>query len=221
MKSIYLAVFPLVFFAGCSIRRGTIPLKNLTLETPSKKINENQDHIQFAYQTFTENDCRVYLGNSLLAEGYQPVQFTIVNNTDRTLKLYNKDIELPMIDVQIIKDKVRHGIGWRIAFFTSCGIINVATKSYLILPFLTIPCGVLDLWLVIEVNKVIDNDYDSKTLEDKLIPPRSVCNGIIFVPLSSFDGLFNIALTDIQTNEKIALGTNETLHLETMKNGSS
>ena len=190
--SIVLGIIGICFLSGCAHYK-TQPLNQLTTRSSKK----NTQSICFANDILTKNDCKKYLDRNVIRKGYQPVQITVTNNTNRCLKLSKANISLPQTPALEIVKKVHTSTVTRA---TSYGIAS------LILWPMVIP-AIVDGVGSSQANQKLDQDFAKKELADQVISPFNTINGLIFVPVEKFDSKFSITLIDAQTNERFTLTT--------------
>ena len=196
--SLILCLPSLLVLAGCAGYRSQ-PLKNLLMNPSIKKIQPAGEQIKFAYKVFTEEDCKKYLGREVIKSGYQPIQITILNKTTRILSFMPKNLSLPCVPNEEVREKVYTSTASRAASYGVAGLV---------LPVLFIPAVVDSVWSS-EANEQLSKDYTVKTLEDQYLKPDSMINGLVFTARENFTGPFSLTLVDDETNEKFVLNSHE------------
>lgn len=182
-------------FLGCA-RYKSQPLNPLITNIPSKK----EQAISFNYYVFNSHDCKKFLDRDVLARGYQPVQITINNNTNRYINFEKGNISLPSVFAKDVANKVHTNT---VARATSYGVAGL-----FLWPFL-IP-AVVDGVGSSQANQKLDQDFADKELHDQSISPYSKINGLIFVPREHFNNQFTITVLDLESRNKLVLSTNQT-----------
>lgn len=184
----------LLALTGCAAYKAR-PLARLT---PANSMAK-KDTITFAHRAFTRNDCKKYLDRDVIDKGYQPVHISIVNNTNRSVYFSRNNISLVSVDAEEVAQLVHTNTAGRA---TGYGV-----AALFIWP-LAIP-AIVDGVGSAEANKKLDSDFACKVLCDQTIRPCETLNGLIFVPVESYDPNFEIRLIDTETSDPIALKTGQ------------
>ncbi|MGC2310356.1 MAG: hypothetical protein WA432_01905 [Candidatus Babeliaceae bacterium] len=188
----------LIGLSGCA-RYRALPLNRLT---PKILPNAQDRCISFEYRIFTRDDCTLYLDRNVISKGYQPVQITLNNNTNRYLSLSLMNFSFPCVPVEAIARKVHTSTMKRAVSYGVAGLF--------IWPFL-IP-AVVDGIGSSEANEELDADFTRKALrEDQIINPFHMINGLIFVPIEYFSPQFSLTLIDRETQKLFMLDTAKTI----------
>jgi hypothetical protein len=174
--------------AGCASYESQ-PLSNLTLETvlPSQKKGE----IVAVAKTFDKSECKRYLDRDVIAQGYQPVQLFIQNNTDKSYIFSLNRMSLPFARSEEVADKVHTSTVGR--------AVGYGAAALVIWPF-AIP-AIVDGVKSAKANENLDLDFSMKTARDQTIAPHSYLNKIVFVPSGQYQSQFTVTLIDQETNE--------------------
>src|SRR2546423_1022442 len=92
----FLLFFSFIGFYGLtfSISYNAKPLCDLATEAISQ-----DNSISFAYRIFNKKDCIKYLDRDVIKKGYQPIQITLANNTNRYLKISRKNFSLATVSI--------------------------------------------------------------------------------------------------------------------------
>lgn len=180
--------------SGCA-RYRALPLPKLGNPCSTHRIDT--EDIRFAYKVYDANDCQQFLGRNVLKKGYQPIQLTINNSTGRYLKFSARSISFPCVPPFEIAKKVETS--------TVSRVLGWGIPGLFIWPFL-IP-AVVDGIGSEKANQMLNFDYATKFARSQIIEPFSTLNGLIFVPLESFNPVFTVTLVDQETNEKIAFSS--------------
>lgn len=177
-----------------------IPLDNIPLEVT--------DGVIFAHNIFSKKDCKKYLKSSkVLRKGYQPIQITVMNNTQTTIEISPKnfsDYHVSALEVseKIHRNSCARGVGFAIpgviigapvAFVSvyagSMAVAMGATSSLLIffLPALAIMSPFIITAIVQgcgtqDFNEKIDEIYVHKELRKQTLCPGEIVSGLLFVP---------------------------------------
>lgn len=169
------------------------PLNKLATFTTHEKGHS----VAFAHKTLNKAECKRYLDRDVLSKGYQPVQVTISNNTDRHLNFTQANISMDCVSATYVGQKVHTST---VARATSYGV------GALFLWPLAIP-AVVDGVGSAKANDRLDEDFSRKELCDQIINPFTTINGLIFVPVEKFDHEFSITLVDTKNHNKFVLST--------------
>lgn len=189
-------IIGLLCLAGCA-HYNARPLKKLA---PSASPHIKERFVSVSYRLYDKNDCEKYLGRKdILKKGYQPIQFTITNNTKKTLYISNDSFSFTSTPAHVVAKKVHTDTTGRVLAYGIPGMLFMW-------PFL-VP-AVVDGIGSSRANAELDEDFDNKEIEDAQIQPFSTANGVVFTPLKSFKDNFSITLTDIQSNKPIILKSN-------------
>jgi hypothetical protein len=192
--SLSIGLTVLLALSGCASYRSR-PLSHLP--TRSAQIS-NEKSVSFAYHIFSKKDCKRYLDRNVIKYGYQPVQITITNNSDKTLHFSRKRISLTTVDVDEVAEK---------AYTNTAGrSIGYGVGAYLLFWPLAIP-AIVDGIGSSKANEKLSNDYNRKILHDQPINPFETVNGLIFVPVDTFTPNFEISLSHGTSSEPIILST--------------
>jgi len=188
-----ICVAVLIVLSGCASYKSS-PLHRLAT-TPVKVIEKNKDKVLFAHRVYNKADCERYLGRDVLAAGYQPVQLTITNQTQRNLLFSLNNVSLPCVNQEVVKSLVHTS--------TTSRAVGYGIPGLILAP-LIVPAIVDSIWSS-EANKQLDVDYDAKSSEEQTIRSGETLNGVIFVPLCEFCQTFSITLLDLKNSKKLEL----------------
>jgi len=164
----------------------------------SANYSEQKNGIVVSSKAFTVRDCKKYLDRDVIAKGYQPIHITIENETNRYLQFSKNNISLPAADPSYVADLVHTSTVGR---STAYGV------GALFFWPLAIP-AIVDGVKSSNANEQLDNDFVSKATGDQSIAPFSRVNGLIFVPVESFQEFFTITVVDKETREEIIFKMN-------------
>lgn len=147
--------------------------------------------ISVVSKTFTRNDCDRFLDRDVLAEGYQPVQIYVQNDSDKSYVFSLNRITLPVARPEEVAEKVHTSTAGRAAGYGA---------GALILWPLVIP-AIVDGIMSSNANDALDNDFLGKAARDQVIFPHSRFNAIIFVPVHAYQNSYTITLIDHDSKE--------------------
>ncbi len=190
-----LSIVALVGLSGCA-RYKVHPLPRLK-PTQSSFINTKSVHM--AYHVFTAKDCKTYLDRNVIAQGYQPIHITITNSSNHSMQFSLKNFSLPTVPVKKVAKQVHTNTGGRAAVYGFAALF--------MWPF-AIP-AIVDGIGSAEANEKLNADFKEKALRDQMLDPFETINGLVFVPVESFDSNFKIALTESKTAKPIVLSADK------------
>ncbi len=189
LKSIFLPLLSVVMLAGLTgcARYRAKSLKSLTRSSHVKKNN-----ISFSYQLFTVADCKKYFDRNVIRNGYQPIQITFVNNTDRYFNISKNSLSFDCVSTKEVAKSVHTNTVGRAVGFSVAGLF--------LWPFI-IP-AIVDGIGSAKSNKQLDADFAQKALSKTIITPHSKINGIVFVSTDmQFDEEFTLTVSDLSGNQ--------------------
>lgn len=185
----------LLLLSGCA-HYNARPLSYLSVKAP---CYVDEQYITYNYRIFSKADCRKYLDRNVISKGFQPIQITIKNHSDRYLNFSLDSITLPCLSADEVAQSVRCSTSKRV---TSYGI------GSLFLPVLIVP-AVIDGFKSTEANELLFADFFRKVLKDQLIAPHATINGLIFVPSADAKEPLALTITDQETGEKFVLSQSD------------
>lgn len=150
-----------------------------------------KEGISVVSKTFSKLDCDQFLDRDVIAEGYQPIQIYIQNDSDKNYIFSLNRITLPVARPQEVAEKVHTSTVGRAAGY---GV------GALILWPLAIP-AIVDGIKSANANDALDNDFLAKAARDQLIFSHSRFNAIIFVPTHSYQDAYSLTLVDQASNQ--------------------
>lgn len=184
----------LLISSGCAKYKSKALLKNI----PTGVQPQCKDRIvSFAYHVFDKDDCMLYLDRNVIDKGYQPVQITFTNNTDRHLNFLTSTFSFPCAAGQTVAEEVHTNTVGR--------AVGYGVAGAFIWPFI-IP-AIVDGIGSSKANKQLDLDFSRKSLLSQIVNPFSTINGLIFVPIESFNPNFSFVVTDIKSHEQFTLSS--------------
>lgn len=226
-----LAVSSLLLLAGCAHYKAS-RLPNLAEHTYSSETAKNKN-VTLNHKVFDKADCKTYLGSkNILKKGYQPIQLTIMNNTDRTYTYSTTSLNLPTVPSKIVAQKVKFSTTGRILGYGAAGSVFFAPiipaitfigscshplVAMILIGYTTIlattsavfyATGITDCKKSAKANKERTVDFSDKAfpLNGTLKPYQSI-NGLVFVPKKSFNNNFTFTLNDADINKALVLSS--------------
>lgn len=179
--------------AGCAAYKAK-PLRKLGKQFEADK---KDSFIAFDYDVFDKEDCQRFIDRDVIAQGYQPVQITLVNNTSRYLDFSTDMFSFPCAGYQEVASTVYTS--------TTKRAVGYGVAGLFVWPLL-IP-AVVDGVGSSNANKKLDEDFYRKTLKDQIVKPFSTINGLVFVPEDSFSPKFKFTVIDSDSRKKFVLST--------------
>ena len=154
-------------------------------------IAPRNDNVSVVSKTFTREDCKRFLDRDVLAEGYQPVQIYIQNDSEKNYIFSLNRITLPAARPEEVAEKVHTSTVGRAAGYGA---------GALILWPLAIP-AVVDGIKSSNANDALDSDFAAKAARDQVVFPHSHLNAIIFVPTYAYQNSYTLTLIDQDSKE--------------------
>lgn len=188
---VFMFFLTLLSLGGCANYHSR-PLNKLTTTIPT---NLQEQFLSFSYHIFNKADCLKFLDRDVISKGYQPMHICITNHTSRPFYMSLSNFSLPCASAFDVAKLVHTSTTKRVAGYGILGLF--------LWPFL-IP-AVIDGISSSEANKNLDIDFERKALDDQSISPFSAVDGLIFVPMESFNQQFSLVLIDQETHERFTL----------------
>lgn len=171
-----------------------IPLNYLAQDVQESK----QGDLCFGYSIFNAADCQKFLGrDKIIAKGYQPIQISFTNNSDRSLSLDLTTFSFPCVSCYEIAEQIR--------FDTTKRVLAWGIPGLFIWPFL-IP-AVMEAIESPKANERLLTDYSQKSLSNQIVRPYSRINGLVFVAQEHFKPTFSFVLIDQSNGKQYTLST--------------
>jgi len=180
-------VFPALAFTSCA-KYESASLETITTEFAP--LTEQVDDVAIACKALSKQDCKRYLGRDLIKKGYQPVQITVNNQSNKYLLFSPNSISLPCASAEAVASKVHTSTAARTASY------SVGSLFFwpLAIPAVIDGCGSKT------ANRELDNDYHAKIAKDQVLQPYSTLNTLIFVPCDSWEDHMDLTLVDKSTS---------------------
>ncbi len=144
------------------------------------------DGVHVCHQVLDGLACKRYFNKDLRTVGVQPIQVSVANNSNRTLLLDLSRCSVPCMPPDQVAKKAHFNTAGRATGYGVAGIF--------IWPLL-IP-AIVDGAGSSKANTQMDHDYESKGLDDLVIHPFDIANGVFFVPVEEMSPNFAIHLVD-------------------------
>lgn len=155
------------------------------------QIMPRNEAISIISRAFTQADCNHFLDRDVLAEGYQPVQIYIQNDSDKNYIFSLNRVTLPIARPEEVAEKVHTSTVGR--------AVGYGAGALIFWP-LAIP-AIVDGIMSSDANTALDNDFAAKAAKDQIIFSRSHLNAIIFVPVRGYQSTYTLTLIDQDSGE--------------------
>lgn len=149
--------------------------------------------VSIVSKAFTLEDCYKFLDRDVLAEGYQPVQIYIQNDSDKRYIFSLNRLNLPVARTEEVADKVHTSTVGRVVGYS----VGALFLSPLVIP------AIVDGIKSSNANKALDHDFLAKAARDQIVFPHSRINSLIFVPSQSYQNFYTITLIDQDSSQPI------------------
>lgn len=195
-----LSAIILLALSGCAHYRPKCLLSNINTNVIT---NTKESTISFDHHIFSKSDCKKYLDRNIIETGYQPVLITLTNNTKNKISISVKNFSFNCTPATEVAQKAHTNTKARAVGY---GVASLCVPI-LWIPVLWIP-AVVDVVGSSSANKKLDADFSHKALNDQIVNQFSTISGLIFVPINSFNPNFSFCITDLKTNKKYTLKSN-------------
>jgi hypothetical protein len=187
----------LIGLSGCAHYRAK-PLRTLTT-TPKA----GEQFIALDYEVFNAGDCKRYLDRNTIVKGYQPIQVTFTNNTERHISISTKSFSFDCIHEQEVATTVHTNTVARAVSYSAAAVVCLP----LIVPAIAFgSAAVIDGVGSAEANEQLDADFAQKALRSQTVKPRTTVNGLIFISVDDDFDDFTLTVTD-QDNHRFTLSS--------------
>ncbi len=205
-------LIPLVLMAGCaSYEAATLQplhiamaeqctqanvLVSATLHPLQVAMTEQltQANVLVSWKIFDQRDAETYLGRDTIAEGYVPLQITVINQSGDPIYLSANNFSVPLASANEVANKVHTSTAGR--------VVGWGIPGLLLWPLL-IP-AVYDGISSSEANQALDADYLAKTITQHTIHPQSNFNGVVFIPRNLANQPITMFLVNQKTGEQLS-----------------
>lgn len=190
--SVLLIAATALLFTGCaSYQANSLG----ALDPQYVKSSSEIEGVSIGCKAYTVKDCFTYLDRNVIAQGYQPIQLTFENSSNKSYRFSTRDISLPTADPYNVAKTVHTNTIGRVTGYAVGGLF--------VWP-LFIP-AIVDGIGSSNANTSLDRDFGEKCLESLAITPYSFSKTLIFVPKSQFAPVFNITLTETESGQRKVL----------------
>ncbi|MEM8727413.1 MAG: hypothetical protein AAGE99_01675 [Chlamydiota bacterium] len=190
MKKIYLLAVATVtaLLTGCASYRVS-PLS--ALDPNCVKSYPEIQGMEIGCKAYSIDDCFAYLDRNVIAKGYQPIQLTFKNDSDKRYLFSTENINLPCTDPEQVAHAVHTSTVGRVAAYGVGGLLAWP---------LFIP-AVVDGIRSSNANTALDADFDQKGRTSFPIFPHSFQKTLIFIPKTHYSPVFDISLVEEKSGE--------------------
>ena len=173
------------------------------------KESEEIPGMSVGCKSFSASDCVTYLDRDVLKKGYQPVELTFYNQTDKSYFFSSNQVSLPCAYSQKVASSVHTSTAGRVVGYAVASPVIISTGvllksvglviwgAYCFVP-LTIS-AVVDGICSRNSNKRLDKDFQDKAEDHFVIAPYSYRMTLLFIPKEDFSPNFNVALVEQDT----------------------
>lgn len=189
MRLIAILCLPLLILSSCASYKAS-SLNNLSSAIIT--TSSNKEPVVIVAKAFDKNDCKRHLDRDVLAEGYQPVQLFIQNNSNSNYNFSLDKISLPCARAEEVAQTVHTSTVQRVVWYSAGALI--------LSPLFAIP-AVIDGIKSKNANEALDNDFAAKTAKNQVIHSYSTLNKLIFVPVAEYQEGFTVTLVDMDSNK--------------------
>ncbi|MCP5504827.1 MAG: hypothetical protein H7A41_06710 [Chlamydiales bacterium] len=179
-------------FTGCASYQASA-LSSLNPEYV--RTYDQIEGISIGCKAFTVQDCYDYLDRNVLAEGYQPIQLTFYNQSDRTYIFTRKGVSLISANPEEVARTVHTSTAGRVTGYTLGGVLLFPLTSPLFIP------AIVDGIKSSNANASLDADFSEKGKSQLEIRPKSFSNALIFIPKAHYTPFFELSLVDKETGK--------------------
>ena len=155
-------------------------------------VSTEQDGLAIGCKAFSKYECLTYLDRDLLKKGYQPIQLSFHNRTDKSYAFSIYDVTLPCTTVEDVTKTVHTSTAGRMTSYT--------LGSLFLYP-LIIP-AIVDGIRSSNANAALDQDFLNKSKDHFEILPHSFHKTLIFIPRKHFQPQFDFTLREPATGER-------------------
>jgi len=192
MRILFVVFFIAVSLMGCAHYQAT-SLTPISIKTS----DETPTHgILVAAKAFTKAESIRYLDRDLMRKGYQPIQLSIENISDKTYMFSTSRVHLALASPEEVAQKAHTSTLGRITGYGAAALIAT--------PLFIIP-AVVDGYQSLHANSALDKDFQGKAAKDQILAPFSQSHMLLFVPVESMQDSFTMVLLDEKTNKPLRI----------------
>lgn len=184
----FLILVSCIWLTGCA----TYQAMPLTALDPQYMCTEKEG-ISIGCKAFSKKECLRYLDRDVLKKGYQPIQLSFHNRTDKSYAFSIYDVTLPCTTAEDVTKKVHTSTAGRITGYTLGSLFFYP----LIIP------AIVDGIRSSNANAALDKDFLNKSKDHFEIPPHSFHKTLIFIPRQHAQTQFDLTLREPLTGERM------------------
>lgn len=154
------------------------------------------DGMAIGCKAYSKEDCYTYLDRDVIAKGYQPIQLTFQNSTDKHYVFTTGGLTLPCTSAEVVASTVHTSTVGRVVGYSVGGLIAWP---------LFIP-AIVDGIKSSNANTSLDRDFYDKAKEHLVIGPHSFNKTLIFVPRAHYTPVFDVILLEEETGQHKTIG---------------
>ena len=156
---------------------------------------EEVEGVSIGCKAYTVEDCYNYLDRNVIAKGYQPVQLTFYNQSDKSYLFSTNGVSLTCSSPEEVARTVHTSTAGRVAGYTIGGVLFLPVTFPLFIP------AVVDGIKSSNANGALDVDFSVKAKDSFEIRPNSYSTTLVFVPKAHYAPIFELSLSDQKTGE--------------------
>ena len=164
--------------------------------------------LRVGYKVYSEKDCFDYLDRNVLAKGYQPVQLTLENQSERTYLFSVSNVRLPCADPKQVAKLVRTSTVGRVLGYGLGGLLIGISSGGAYAALCAVP-AVVDGIKSANANARLERDFAKKANPAFHLPPGGYVKTLLFIPKAQFSPSFEMVLLDEQTKAPVVLTVSE------------
>jgi len=155
-----------------------------------------QEYVSFDCEILDSQDCKKYFNSyRLIEKGYQPIYITFINNSKNSISVGPESFSFRCAHALDVANNLHRNGAIRGIGFGLGALLFIP----LIIPALVQGFGAYNY------NEIMDIDFLNKAFKKQLVPPYTIVEGIIFVPVDEFSKDFILTITDISKKESYKL----------------
>lgn len=143
------------------------------------------DPVTFSYRVLTAKECKECLNaKNLIKKGYQPIQITVTNNSDKTISISSENFSLPCVSADEVTEVLYQS---RRKQSRNLGIAGIFCGWTLMVPSIVRSYGADDY------HSEMHKSLTEKSLQAAVLP-GATASGLVFVKRKDFRSDFSLSL---------------------------
>ena len=191
--SLLLSIATAALFTGCASYQAN---SLSALDPECVRSYQEVEGVSIGCKAYSVEDCYTFLDRNVIAKGYQPIQLTFQNTSNKRYVFSTKEISLPCVSPEEVAQTVHTSTAGRVTGYALGGLV--------ITP-LFIP-AVVDGIKSSNANKALDKDFYDKAKDHFVIGPNSFSKTLVFIPRAHFAPVFDVSLLDEETGKHKVVG---------------